>query len=79
MVFFFIRFCVFVCGEMFQKEQNCVSLLQLVSDCFMSVLGCCRLLHDVSFVLGCATLLGFFRLFLAANCVCMFWGCSDGF
>ena len=32
-----------------------------------------------SFVLGCATLLGFFRLLLAANCVSMFWGCSDGF
>ena len=35
-VVFFIRFYVIVFGKMFQKEQSCVSLLQLVPDCFMS-------------------------------------------
>ena len=49
------------------------------SRLFHVVFGCCRLLYDVSFVLGCATLLGFFRMFLAANCVSIFWGCSHCF
>ena len=41
---------------------------------FHVVLGCCTSLCDVSFVLGCVTLPGFFRFFFnGKNCVNMFW------
>ena len=73
----FNRFYVVVFAKKFQIEQNCFSLFQLVFDCFMSFLGCCRSLCDVSFVLGCVTLLGFFRFFCGCKLCQHVWGRSD--
>ena len=74
---FSLDFVLLFFENMFQIEQNCFNFVAIGSRLFHVVLGCCRLLYNVSFVFGSATLLGFFKLFFVVNCVSMFWGCSD--
>ena len=70
---FSLDFMLLLLEKMFQVEESCFSLLQLVEDCFMSirvVVWCCLMF---SFVAGRVTLLGFFRLVLLRfSCITLF-------